>query len=395
MSRLIVLSLIFLLCVVPAAAQFQTAGLTVSRQSIVDLPYLTISVESIDPVPVEPGEDVTVKIRITNQGGSNAQGLSVFLETPHVFALKTQERWFEDITLCAGCSKENTYYLKVDEEATTGVYGLNFYAQKSDATILYDQKVNIEVRGKPELVFAANTVDEVVPNSNFQSAIRVRNIGTGKARVIRVSPQSEDFIVLGSTVQTIDTLLPGEGLQMPFEFTASENTIADVYNIPIAFEYLDEIGDAIEDTHNLGVRVVNFAELNLQSAKVITETGARAVSVGEPFSLIVRVENVGYGDADYTEVKLDCPFEGTTTGFIGNLERDEDAPSAFEVVAKKAGYFVCPVTMKYRDDLGWHEVQQTIDIQVYNGWLGKLLPWMIAVLVVAGGLVLWEKKKKQ
>lgn len=388
----LILIVIILLAQNAMAQQLETGTLSITEGGVIQLPQLVINIEEVSPEPVEPGEDVTVKIRLENTGGSNARNVRVTFDAAYPFKFKTKERSDKGITLCAGCSRDNTYYLKVDEEAVTGIYPLNFNAFIGNIQIIFDKKVNINVRGRPELVFEARTIDQIPPNSKFTSMVTVSNVGTGKARVITIEPQATEFIVLGNNVKTIDTLNPDESLMVPYQFTTSENTIPDVYNIPLMFTYLDEDGEKHTTDRSLGVRVISAADLNLQSVKTVGYGKDKVPREGKPFSIIVRIENVGYGDADYTELELECPFKGNLKAFVGNLEKDEDSPAAFELTGA-AGYYQCPLSMKYRDDRGWHETKQVIDVQVYNNGLKTILiaAGILAALIVI--IILFRRRE--
>ncbi len=387
MKRIIVL-LLFVL------ANFASARITEVMEGVPQIPQLKIFVDDVNPEPVEPGQDVTLKIRLTNEGGANARDVSVELEVPYPFKLKTQEERLESIKLCAGCSKDNTYYLKVDEGAITGIYPLVFNAFVGNVQIIFDQKVNVHVRGRPELVFATETVDNVIPNTKFRSAVSVRNIGTGKARVITVAPESTAFVVLGSNVRTIDTLLPGTATGVLFEFTTSENTEADVYQIPIMFTYLDETGSRYNQTRMLGARVVDSAEINIESIKIQPAELADVVArEDKPFNIIVRVENIGYGEADFTKLELvSCPVKGATTGFVGHLDKDESSPAVFSVQAD-SGSHKCKLRISWKDDLGPHELFETFDLQVFPKRTRISILAIIGLLVIIIALIVFYRKR--
>ena len=76
------------------------------------------------------------------------------------------------------------------------------------------------------------------------------------------------------------------------------------------------------------MRVVKKAKIDIETVKITPTTeGALLPKPGDPFSLIVRLQNVGYGDADYTSLELQgCPLEGNNKAFVGNLKRFEDSP---------------------------------------------------------------------
>jgi len=377
------LILIFLMIILLAAAahgqRVQPGNVVVVAGGVPFLPDLDMIVESVSPEPVEPGEDVTVKVRLVNNGGGNAEKLSVKLDAKPPFIHKIEEGGFT-APLCAGCSRDNTYYLVVDSDAESGIYPIVFNAFVGETQVIFDKKVNIDVRGRPDLVFITRAVDEVVPNSRFSSVLTVENVGTGEAREIKLSPHSQDFVVLGSSMKTIEELNPSETADVPFEFTASENIDADVYHIPVEISYLDEKGDLHKKTEDIGARVINYGELNIDSIKITgLATDGIIVEKGEPFSIIARVENVGYGDAEFISAQFECPFKGIKKAYVGKLEDDEDAPAVFNLISQDKGMFDCALVFNYKDDLGMHKT-----VEFFNVYIGRNTKYDIMFYLVAG-----------
>lgn len=382
------------------AGQVEVVEVTGTQQftqglgGIVDIPQFRIVVEEIDPAPVEPGEDVTVGVRLQNIGGANAQHVNVLLDIKPPFKYKTQIDRFDDITLCAGCSKDNTYYLTVDDEAVSGVYPLNFYVFMGDThSQLFTQKVEINVRGVPNLVYMTESVDMVVPNTQFPSMLHIDNIGTGRARQIKVRPTSEDFIVLGSSLKTIDLLQPTQEIKVPLIFTTSENIPADVYHIPVEIEYLDEKGSSFTNEESIGVRVIDYGEINIDSIRISSVDGSPMVEQGKPFTITARLENVGYGNAEYISSELDCPFEGNKKAYVGQLDRYEDAPAVFRLLSKEKGHFNCILKTTFKDDTGYHVQEDPFDVFVRGNH--KILWILLGILGVVGVVIAYRKFIKE
>ncbi len=346
---------------------------------------IIIVAEEITPEPVEPGQDLTVKVRIRNNGFRAANELRATLRYDYPFFLKSENQDFDSITLCPGCSKDNTYYLKVDSKATTGVYTLNFDIWRDDVKIKGEQQtVSIAVLGIPSLIFSAPSVGDIAPNSGFTAALDVTNIGTGEARRINVRPERTGFVVLGGDLRSIETLEPGKMQTVLFDFVAGENLAADVYNIPVKLEYESARGKEFNKTQNLGVRVIQVGALNIENIKITTLEGSTELHAGEQFMIVARIENIGDGEVDAIAAEIDCPLDGQKRSFVGKLKTDEDSPATFTLVANRKGYYKCDIILSYTDDLGPHVTIQKIDVYVGGNSTIIRIVIVIAMLALAG-----------
>ncbi|MFZ5955621.1 MAG: COG1361 S-layer family protein [Nanoarchaeota archaeon] len=114
------------------------------------------------------------------------------------------------------------------------------------------------------------------------------------------------------------------------------------------------------------------AELNLASLK----TKPILPHEGENVELTLRIENYGDGKANSIKVIAENNFEGTKEAFIGTLDSNEDGPVIFNFIAPEKGEYEFPIIMKYNDDLGEHEVNTQISINI----LKKDTNWKIIIL---------------
>jgi len=55
-----------------------------------DSPSLRIIAEEVSPEPVEPGQDITVKIRLMDEGCRTAEDVSLRFKETHPFFLKSE-----------------------------------------------------------------------------------------------------------------------------------------------------------------------------------------------------------------------------------------------------------------------------------------------------------------
>ena len=117
--------------------------------------------------------------------------------------------------------------------------------------------------------------------------------------------------------------------------------------------------------------------------KVAANTGSSGITVGRPFTIIARLENVGYGDADAISADVNCPFSPAKKAFIGQLKKDEDAPAVFELTSQQSGSFKCDLIVNFKDDTGSRQITETFDVTVAGPDYSGLLTLLIIIAAIA------------
>ena len=328
-----------------------------------DTSNLKIVAEEVTPEPVEPGQDVTVKARIYNYGNDIAKDVNVKLNAKYPFYLKTQSSNFADYNdLCIYCSKDNTYYLTVDANAVSGIYPIEFeiYADKGNAK--KTQSINIIVIGIPDIVFEAEPVKKtVMPNEKFTAQLTFKNIGTGIARNIKITPQSTNFIKLGSGLDVIEEINPKEERTINISFNVAETLTPNTYNIPVQIRFTDERSNKYNISENFGIKVVHGATLGLQNLKITPQNN---IKEGDEVEIQIRIENTGNGNAQNVKVVLDSGMEGNKIAYLGRIEKNDDEPTIFTLTAQNSGRIKNNLKITFNDDFGEHELNEEFFINI-------------------------------
>jgi len=118
-----------------------------------------IVVDEITPLPVEPGEDMTIKVRVENIGDSAAEDIEI--ERIYDFPFRLEYDLQEEIkigSLPTGTSRELTFYVSVSPKAKTGVYPLTF--KMNEGISFKEEVILINVVGVPDIIFNVNSIDE-------------------------------------------------------------------------------------------------------------------------------------------------------------------------------------------------------------------------------------------
>src|SRR3989344_7837015 len=347
------------------------------------LAYPTVTVEKIDPQPVEPGRDVAIDITLNNRLTTSTGDFSVYLDTEFPIVPKASSEDLSKVNLCPDCKKRNTYFLSISSTAVSGTYPV-YVRLTSPNEGTARQRVDIRVQGKPNIIFSTDsTLNKITPNSQFPITLDIKNVGSGQARQIQMKPDSKTFIVLGGSVKTLDSVDPLQTKQVTFDFISSSDLEATSYSIPFKISYLDEQGNLINTSQDLGVKVVNKGELDVQTIKMASNTGSPVITADEGFTLIARLENVGEGNADSITADIECPFNGNKRAFLGQLKKDEDAPAVFNLVSPGSGEFKCKLLVSYTDDLGNHQKEEDFSVSIASPNYMGLIIFLIIIAILA------------
>ena len=353
-------------------------------------PYLRVIAEEVSPEPVEPGQDVIVKIRLINEGGEVANGASLKLNAEYPFFVKTESNNFENKkTLCVGCSIDNTYYLIVDANAKSGLYPIDFKIYYDDMIVKPSDTINIKVVGKPDIVLETKNIDvNISSGDKFVVNFYAQNIGTGIARNIKVTPQSDKVLMIGSNINLINEISPEKTVSFSAEFIVKESLVPDTYKFPIKLEYVDEQGNNYENLIEVGINVLNRAEISFQSIK-ITPT---MPTLADEVHMEGIIENTGKGDANKATVELIIE-EKVYKAFIGQLKADDDAPFYFDTKPESIGMQNATLKVSYYDDFGFHTYETTISKEVRKP-TNNLIIVILIIAVITGIAYLHFKRKK-
>lgn len=336
-----------------------------------------INAMEITPQPAEPGSDVTLKIRVTNEGVEKIEDFSVKIDVKYPFYLKSESKNFENKrTLSVGSSVDNIYYLTVAPDAISGIYPVEFDIYVNDVILNpSDNNIYVQIVGKPDLTIKADIIDNIAPGDTFPLKISVNNIGTGMAKNVKVISESESILILGSNIELIGQIMPTETSEIESNFIAKNDLNPDAHQFPITLKYIDELGANHTSTYNIGINILNRADIGIQSIKI----NPTPITPIDQVHIAGIIENIGNGAAEQVIVELENE-DKSYKSFIGQLKSDDDSPFYFDIDPGSIGEKNLNITIHYIDDFGSHQIQQSIPMEVERSKTNIIL--IIALLIV-------------
>ncbi|MHA1879516.1 MAG: COG1361 S-layer family protein [Candidatus Heimdallarchaeota archaeon] len=367
---------------------------------------LGILATEISPQPARPGEDMFVKISIQNYGNNPAEDVTLDLEEFFPFHFKYSNTGYTGYgeskhytstaiiipKISAYSSYEAYYYFTVDPLAKSGEYELTFKIQKTEGGNVGTRKnIKIDVEGNPDLALINSSISPqiITPGDEIILKTNLTSVGTGNVKNIRVSLVLDDLpaiIALDDSSKFIQKLDAGESKTVLFHLKISKDAKITSYNLPIKLTGVDEAEKLnITLTEVIGFDVQGKAKLSIASIKTDPLLG----KVNEEMTLMIRLENVGEGDATSVKASIkDLPFSGVKEAFLGEIKVDDDSPAVFTIIPDKGGEFNYTLSIDYEDDFGEHTITEELNLVVKgdkngNAMVGTVIIILI-VLVTAG-----------
>lgn len=358
---------------------------------------LEIVLDQLSPQPVEPGQDLTLSVRLENENSDMENvRLEIVPDTP--IKLKNEnDRIIDEGRIVQYGAVTETYLLHIDPLAASGTYEIEFRTRwfGNDISTETNKTFKVMVRGAPQLMISNLTVDpeRISPKDKFELTFLVSNEGTGMAREVQVSADMSDlpFVSLDADTKVIKRLDPGEIIQLNYPIQVKDKTEISSYSIPIKMEYKDENGKNISSRSLAGIRVLGKAELAISDLKIEPQNPVK----GDLITVNMRIENSGTGEAKSVKINLDAPFEGTKSAFLGKIKPDDDAPGVFTFYATKDGNIPLSASIEYEDDLGMRTVNESLDLHVYKQNENSMMVPIIVAVPVIGSIAYYLSRRKK
>lgn len=347
--------------------------------------HLKVDVSEINPNPVRPGEDFIIKVNVENAGDDPAKNVIIGIEeiSPFIFKYSNSkvygsgtntERNFQIDQIRQRSKVELDFHFMVNAEANSGDYQLEFTIKDNNGTS-FSKIIPIHVEGNPDLVLVGTEIlpiygdnsssGAIVPGQGFYLKTAVKNAGNGNAKNVRVMLDlngSSPLIPLEDNVHFVENLSVGSFENISFKLLLGSNADVQPYVIPLRITATNDTETfQIDKTQEIGINVCHKAKIDISSLKFDPEIPVK----GQQVSMILRLENVGEGEARVVKAKLEgLGGSGSTNAFLGRLEKDDDAPAVFTFVPEKAGEQTVTLLVEYEDDFGEHQISEKLTLNV-------------------------------
>lgn len=290
-------------------------------------------------------------------------------------------------------SRKTFFKIDIDRSAKYGNYDLPytiFYDNKE-----YNGKITLTVKGNTLLeiknVSVASNNSQVEPGEVFKIRVSLENVGDNEIKWLKLSlnPKDKALIPLTSDSEIIFKDIPhGSIKDTEIWFSLEKDAAVKNYPIDLALTYLDERGIEYNETKLVGIVASGRASMDI--AKKTTEPAV--IIENNPFTLTLKIENTGTGDAKGVTARLDSSLVGDNLAYLGEIKKDDYSNAIFTLDSDGNGKKSGILQINYEDDFGKHEIQKEIILVVNPSDGGNLLPLLIGIIAIVI-VVLFLKRK--
>jgi hypothetical protein len=139
------------------------------------------------------------------------------------------------------------------------------------------------------------------------------------------------------------------------------------------------------------VGIVASERASMDIAKKTTEPAV--ISETNPFTLTLKIENTGTGDAKGVTARLDSSLVGDNLAYLGEIKKDDYSNAIFTLDSDGSGKKSGVLHISYEDDFGKHDIQKEIIIVVNPVQGGDYLPLLIIIIAIVI-VVFYLKRRK-
>jgi len=372
---------------------------------------LTITDYSIQPDILTPGELGTVTVTIKNTAvNASADITDIYLFAPR---FEHDHKSFEHVGMLGGGSSTSiTFAFTAPEEE--GIYfpeiHIVYHLEESLTrdTLRYPFPVRVNERTslkEASLEVEKDIPEEIRPGDDFTLSLKFTNRGETAAHDIFVEIGEVPSIYSNDPSNYyIKHLGPGNSREIQLRFRSCKDTPTGTIVIPIDITY-EGLGSEVKKQSEIaGIEVIGIAELSISNIK----TDPLNVKQGEGFTLFVRIENAGDGDAKSVKATItDLPFSGVKEAFLGKIEPDDDSPAVFTLIPDESGSFDYNLQISYKDDSGTHTITEKMNLVVRDnkneirnfleGNRNIIIGVIVAIIAILFGLGIhrYVKRKKR
>ncbi len=405
MKKLITILLITLLLV--------PASLAVLSGS--NSPQVKATLVSQTPDPVEPGQVVTVKFKIENDGGATSQDTIAKINPVYPFSLHgdVAEKNIGNILSSAvsGNAVIVEFKLKVDKDAPEGETEIELrLTNKEGSGIAYvndDFLIDIQTNDAVLDITSIKTEPtQIAPGEAAKVHITVKNLADSLLRDIKFKLDFDDDDLPLAPYQSSSERRLAQ-LDSEYQDTLSFNIIASpdaapgLYKVPVTITYNDEQAKAYSISDILAVSVGDTPKIKPFIRKSSTLKSA------SPGKITLGIANAGTTDVKFVELFIlpseDYQLVSTSDYFyIGDIDSDDTESEELDIyINSRTKKLSLPVKLKYVDANNKPFQQQfDLEMNLYSSSqlrrFGVLAPSKagstLFLIIIIAGVILYYKR---
>ena len=233
-----------------------------------------------------------------------------------------------------------------------------------------------EAAEKPELFISACEINPntITGGDEFTTTVTIDNIGTIRARSVRLSYGSEAAGIIPADTNSamhLENIASGESATVSFALRTTGDVLAGEQPFYVTLDYVDLYGGVYTNTRTFLVHVTQPAEMTYDAISL-----PKSVTAGETFTLPANVFNVGKSPLRNVTVNLTgAGLFPTSSVFLGDIQPGQAGYGEMKVFVgmlsmtegytESYGKTSAVYTVTYTDDAGEvHAAEQQLSTEI-------------------------------
>ncbi len=376
-------------------------------------PVISVTLQSQEPDPVEPGQMVSVKFKIENSGGATEEPVVVRLLPHFPFTLygDTAEKNIGRLRAASTGADAVVveYKLKVDEQAVEGNTELELQVERGPAITRYDDNnflLNIQTHDAIlDITSITYEPTQIAPGETAKLSISVKNNADSLLKDItfklNFAGSSLPLAPFQSSSQRrIAQLRSDHQLPLTFQILADPAAAPGLYKIPLNISYNDEQGRSYELNDVLAISVGNTPVIRSYVKKT------SVMQRKKPATITIGLANAGTTDIKFMELKvLPSPdFELISESdyfYVGDVDSDDTESEEIKLYPLSKKTLSIPLELSYHDANNQPYTERaTLELPLHSSFTLKRYGlregsygWLFFfLLLLAGGGYFYYKK---
>lgn len=389
-------------------------SLSIVNAAAVTVPDFQITLEDQSPDPAEPGEVVTLELKIENDGAQTNNDVIISIDPDYPFSLYDDESEQNIGNMQYGeVINSVEFRLLVDDGAAQGDAEVDVYLREEGSTQSQKFTVTVDIETRDSVLFINNIEldpETVAPGQQFDLLITLSNEADSILQSIYATLNTTEgqpvAAYLSSSEKIISSLSSGDSISLQYKLIVDPSIEYGLYRMPFTLSYEDRSGNSYSNTEYISLFVGDSSNIDLQIRSSTLWEGDNSGKV------VFELANLGQGElkAVQLEVKDSNDYRILSTQsryFIGNVDSDDTETEEILIeVDDSLSEIEIVVSLSYLDALNNEFVEEyNLLVPIYSeedaielgiteakSQTGLII---LVIIVLLGGYWYYRRKKKE
>lgn len=376
-------------------------------------PDFQVTLEDQDPDPVEPGEVVTLELKLENDGTETSNDVMISVDPDFPFTLYEGSSEKNIGKMGNGETVSNIEFrLLVDDGAAQGDAEVDFYVYEEGSTTMQQHTFTVDIETRDSVLDIKNVEldpERVAPGEQFDLLVTLSNEADSLLQSIYATVNTSEgapvAAYLSSSEKIISSLSSGDSVTLQYKLIVDPSIEYGLYRMPFTLEYEDRSGNSYTNTEYISLFVENGANIDLQ---VRSSTLWEKDNSGK---VVFELANKGQGEIKAVQLEVidseDYELLSTQSRYyIGNVDSDDtETEEILLEVDSELSEVEVAIELTYLDALNTEHIEEySLLVPIYSYEraveLGiteaKSYSWLVVfvIILLLGGYWYYRKKQK-